>query len=391
MTFGTRKYGGSGSGACFRTSSATAHGTTKSSRSVASAVWSSLNTCAIGSTLAVSSSFSFPMYSRISSICARYVSSSASLKSRYASSATRNTSSRLIFTLDSSLGRRRNFGRLAGIFLGDIVVDERLKCNGQLIIGAFERDVLLPININRAARRLAGSRQADADIRGLRLPRTVYDAAHHRQRHALDAFVLRLPDGHAIADVALNRLRQFLKRGAGGAPAAGARRHAGRKRTQPQRLEQFARGVNLFAPVAAWFGRQRDANRIANAFVEQHAQRSRRPDLPLHAHSSLGEAQVQWLFGLRGKIAVHGNEVARPRSLARNNDLVVPQPGFQRQLRRLQRRKHHAIVDDLLGFFAEILVRVLLHLAHDQLLIQRAAIHADPHGLAIVARDSADG
>src|SRR6266852_8800261 len=82
ITFGTRKYGGSGSGACFNTSSATAHGTTKSSRSVASAVWSSLSTCAIGSTFVVSSSFSFPMYSRISSICVRYVSSSASLKSR---------------------------------------------------------------------------------------------------------------------------------------------------------------------------------------------------------------------------------------------------------------------------------------------------------------------
>ena len=66
MTFGTLKYGGSGSGACFRTSSATAQGTIKSSRSVASAVWSSLNTCAIGSTLAVSSSFNFPMYSKIS-------------------------------------------------------------------------------------------------------------------------------------------------------------------------------------------------------------------------------------------------------------------------------------------------------------------------------------
>ena len=36
-------------------------------------------------------------------------------------------------------------------------------------------------------------------------------------------------------------------------------------------------------------------------------------------------------------------------------------------------------------------VGVLLHLAHDQLLIERAAVDADAHGLAVVAGDRADG
>ena len=61
-----------------------------------------------------------------------------------------------------------------------------------------------------------------------------------------------------------------------------------------------------------------------------------------------------------------------------------------RELGRLQRRKHHALVDDLLGGLAEVLVRVLLHAEHHELLIERAAIHADAHRLAIVARDFAD-
>ena len=56
-----------------------------------------------------------------------------------------------------------------------------------------------------------------------------------------------------------------------------------------------------------------------------------------------------------------------------------------------QRGKHHALVDDFFGGLAEILVGVLLHLAHHQFLIERAAIHADAHGLAVVARDFADG
>ena len=41
--------------------------------------------------------------------------------------------------------------------------------------------------------------------------------------------------------------------------------------------------------------------------------------------------------------------------------------------------------------FAEIFVGVLLHFVHDELLIERAAIDADAHGLAVVARDFADG
>ncbi len=40
---------------------------------------------------------------------------------------------------------------------------------------------------------------------------------------------------------------------------------------------------------------------------------------------------------------------------------------------------------------AEIAVGVLLHFAHDQLLIERAAVDADAHGLAVVARHFADG
>ena len=53
--------------------------------------------------------------------------------------------------------------------------------------------------------------------------------------------------------------------------------------------------------------------------------------------------------------------------------------------------KHHAVVDNLFGFLAEIFVGVLLHFKHDQLLIERAAIHPDADWLAVVARDFADG
>ena len=65
--------------------------------------------------------------------------------------------------------------------------------------------------------------------------------------------------------------------------------------------------------------------------------------------------------------------------------------GLLRQLRRLQRREHHAGVQDLLGREPEVPVRVVLHLLHDELLVERAAIDADAHRLAVVPCHLADG
>ena len=65
-------------------------------------------------------------------------------------------------------------------------------------------------------------------------------------------------------------------------------------------------------------------------------------------------------------------------------------PRLERQLRRLDRREHHALVDDLLRGLAEIAVGVLLHLRHDELLVEGAAVDADAHGCAVVDRHLAD-
>ena len=65
-------------------------------------------------------------------------------------------------------------------------------------------------------------------------------------------------------------------------------------------------------------------------------------------------------------------------------------PDWMRELGRLQGREDHALVDDLFGSLAEIVVRVFLHLLHDELLVEGAAVDADAHGLRVVARDVAD-
>src|SRR5204863_5875520 len=89
--------------------------------------------------------------------------------------------------------------------------------------------------------------------------------------------------------------------------------------------------------------------------------------------------------------AVDGNEIARPRALARDDDLIFAQAAFDRERRRFDRRDHHAFVDDLLGGFAEVAIGVLLHLEDDELLIERAAVDPDAHRLLMIPGDVADG
>src|SRR5205085_524697 len=49
-----------------------------------------------------------------------------------------------------------------------------------------------------------------------------------------------------------------------------------------------------------------------------------------------------------------------------------------------------ALVDDLLRRLAEIAIRVLLHPRDDELLVERAGVHADAHRPAVLDRDGAN-
>ena len=99
---------------------------------------------------------------------------------------------------------------------------------------------------------------------------------------------------------------------------------------------------------------------------------------------------MQRLLGLAREVAVHLDEVLRLGNLAGNDDLVAAQAALERELGRFDRGVHHAVVDDLFGVEAEVAVGVLLHLAHHELLIERAAIDADAHRLAVVDGHFAD-
>ncbi len=86
----------------------------------------------------------------------------------------------------------------------------------------------------------------------------------------------------------MRTLGEFLKSGAGGAAATGACGNAGRKRAQAERLEQFAGCIDFFAAIAAGTWGERNTNGVADAVVEQNAERCCGPDEALGTHAGFG-------------------------------------------------------------------------------------------------------
>src|SRR5690348_6001609 len=293
--------------------------------------------------------------------------------------------------LRHSLGSGSGAGGAAGIFRNDIVVKQFLELSGEFVVRALERGEFLAINIYGAAGLFASTGHRDADVCGFRFARAIDDAAHHGKFELLDAFELRLPLRHFVANVLLDALGELLERGARGAAAARASSDAGREGAEAKRLEQFAGGIDFLAAVASGLRRERDANRVANAFAEQNAHRGGRPDEALGAHAGLGQSEMQRLVGLVREFAIDAKEIARTRDFAGDDDLVLAEAAGEGELCGLQSREDHTFVNDVFRSAAEVAVSVLLHFLHDELLIERAAVHADAHGLAVVDGDFADG
>src|SRR5690606_2885075 len=153
---------------------------------------------------------------------------------------------------------------------------------------ALQRAVELAVDVDRRLGLLERAGQRDADVRVLRLARAVDDAAHDRDAQLLDARVARAPLRHALADVALDLLGHLLEERAGRAAAARAGRDLRREAADLERLEDLLRDADLFRAVAAGPRRERDADRVADALVQQHGEAGGAGDDALGPHARLG-------------------------------------------------------------------------------------------------------
>src|SRR3984893_2437161 len=186
--------------------------------------------------------------------------------------------------------RRRRWLDASAVTLLDIIDHQRLEVGGNR--RSAERAEFLAVDEHRRSRGFAGAGQRDADIGVLGFAGAVDDAAHDRDVERLDAGILRLPGRHLVADEILDRARQFLEGGRGGAAAAGACRDQRHEGAETHGLQQLRRDLPFHGAIAAGLRGERNPDMVSDAAPEQKAERSRRGHDALRAPAAVWEAKV---------------------------------------------------------------------------------------------------
>ena len=161
-----------------------------------------------------------------------------------------------------------------------------------------------------ARRRLASAGQADADVGVLALARAVDDAAHHRDLHRLDARIARLPHRHLRAQEVVDLAWRvpgtwsLVVR-----PQPGHAVTLGLNERRPSDCRISSATTTSCVRASPRLRRQRDADRVADAFLQQHRQRRGRGDRALGAHAGFGEAEVQRVVAAPRQRAVDADQV----------------------------------------------------------------------------------
>src|SRR5690606_32429542 len=265
----------------------------------------------------------------------------------------------------------------------DVVFDNGLELFGNAV--ALEGDRALAVDEHGRGRHLAGAGQADADIGMAAFAGAIDHTAHDRDVHALDPGVAGPPHRHLAPQVRLDAVGQFLEECAAGAPAARAGHDHRRKGAQVHGLEDFLRDDDFARAVPAGFGRERDANGVADALLQQHRQSGGRGDDALAAHAGLGQAQVQRVVAARGEVAIDGDEILHVADLARQDDGIAAQAEFLGAARIADGRDHQRVAHYRLGFPGLGAAAVLVHLARHQFVIEAAPVDADAYRLVVAA------
>ena len=246
------------------------------------------------------------------------------------------------------------------------------------------------VDEDRRAGRLARAGQRDADVRVARFARTVDHAAHHRQRQVLGAGIADFPHRHLRPHVLLHRLRQFLEEFRRSPAASRACGHQRGECAQADCLQQLLGDDHFLGPRRAGLGRQRDADGVADAFLQQHRQRRGRCDDALAAHARFGQAKVQREIAALRQVAIHRDQLLHAADLRREDDPVASQADFDRALGRIQRGAHQRLAQHPGRFPWFGAQMVLVHQAGGQRLVERTPIDADAHRLVVLQRQFDD-
>src|SRR6185312_13077516 len=172
------------------------------------------------------------------------------------------------------LWNQLDFDDLAAVSPLNVLVEDDLELFDDMV--ALEGGEELAVDVDGGLGFLEGAGERDADVGVLGFAGAVDDAAHYRDVEPLDARIARLPFRHGVADEVLDAGGELLESGRGGAAAArtgGDQRHEG---AQPHGLEEFLRHLDFESAVAVRLRRERNADGVADALLQENAHGGRR-------------------------------------------------------------------------------------------------------------------
>ena len=164
-----------------------------------------------------------------------------------------------------------------------------------------------------------------------------------------------------------------------------------REVAERQRLQDLLRDAHLFAAIAIRFRGERDANGVADPFLQQDRERGGTRHDTLHAHAGFGEAQVQWVVVARGEQAVHVHQVLHVRHLGTEHDPVVSEADLFGEQGGADRRLDHGIEHHVARLARDHRRCVRVHQAGEQCLVERSPVDANAHRLVVLQGDVDDG
>ena len=269
-------------------------------------------------------------------------------------------------------------------------IARRCAWNSSAMCSPFSVTVFTPSTNTGATGRLARARQADADVR------RACDSPGPFTTQPMTATCIVLDAGIA------RRARPASARaGSSGSSSASSWKNVLVVRPQPgQAITSGANErrpivcsiscatIDLARAVAAGLGRERHADRVADAFLQQHRHRGGGSDDALRAHAGFGEPEVQRVVAARGEIAIDRDQVLHRRSpctRARCGRAAGRSP--RRAPRSRAPKPTSASRITASASSGSRAPRVLVHQPREQLRVEAAPVHADAHRLAVAARE----
>src|SRR5215470_3526592 len=276
-----------------------------------------------------------------------------------------------------------------GVALRDVIVEDLEELGHDAV--ALERELEGAVYEYGRLGLLEGAGQGDADVRVLALARTVDDTPHYRDVQLLDACILQFPHRHLLAEVGLDLLRHLLEERGGCAAAAGARRDLRDEVAKAHGLEDLLGDLHFFGPVAARLGGERDADGVADTILQQNGKPGGAGHDALGAYAGFREPEVQWVIGAWRELAIDVHEVLHARDLGREDDAIVGEARLLGQLCGLDGALHHGVHGHVAGAQGLAKLRVRVHHAREEVLVEAAPVDADADGLAVVDGHLDDG